>query len=173
MTGLDPSVDSIIQLACFVTDHELNILDPSGWTAVVRHSKETLDKMSDWCVRTHSSTGLIEAALQSTTTPEQAAASLLEYIKIYVPSPRIALLAGNSIHADRTFLSREPFVKVLEHLHYRIFDVSTLKEAARRWASDSILQDAPKKTEVHEAQRDILESIEEARYYKEKFFATT
>ncbi len=170
MTGLDPESDSIIQIACFVTDHQLNILDPNGWTAVIRHSESRLANMSEWCVRTHGATGLTDAAIDSSTTDEQAAAELLEYIKYYVPEPQTALLAGNSIHADRMFLSREPYAKVLEHLHYRIFDVSTIKEATRRWATEEILRHVPQKSGLHEAQRDILESIEEARFYKRQFF---
>lgn len=173
MTGLNPDSDSIIQIACFVTDHQLNILDPNGWTAVIQHSQSRLANMSEWCVRTHGATGLTDAAIESSTTDEQAATELLEYIKQYVPSPQTGLLAGNSIHADKAFLSREPYVKVLEHLHYRIFDVSTIKEAARRWAPEAILEHVPQKSGLHEAQRDILESIEEARFYRGHFFADT
>lgn len=172
MTGLDPSSDTILQIACFVTDHQLNILDPSGWTAVIHHSKPDLEQMSEWCRHTHGSTGLTDAAMTSTTTQEEAATELLEYIKKYVPEPGKALLAGNSVHADRAFLSREPYTKVIEHLHYRIFDISTIKEAARRWAPESILRELPPKSNAHEAERDILESIAEARFYKERFFAT-
>jgi len=77
--------------------------------------------------------GLIQAVINSTVTPEVAADGLLAYIKKYVPEKRIALLAGNSVHADRAFLRKEPYKKVLDHLHYRILDVSSIKEATRRW----------------------------------------
>ncbi len=86
-----------------------------------------------------------------------------------MPRPRTALLAGNSVHADRAFLRREPYRKVVDHLHYRILDVSSLKEAALRW-SPHLLAGAPKKQGLHKAREDILESIAEARWYKETIF---
>ena len=170
MTGLDPDSDSILQISCFVTDYRLNLLDDVGWSAIIHHPKSVLENMNEWCIRTHRSTGLSQAVLVSSTTADQAAAGLLEYIKRFVPQPRTGLLAGNSIHADKAFLSKKPWDKVLGHLHYRIFDVSTIKEAARRWARPDILLQAPRKKGVHEARQDILESIEEARFYKATFF---
>ena len=170
MTGLDASCDSILQIACLITDHELNVLDPDGWGAIIQHSSSQLDRMNDWCIKTHASTGLTDAALSSSTTAEQAAAQLLQYIKRQVPMPRTALLAGNSVHVDKAFLSQGPFAEVVDHLHYRILDVSSIKEAARRWAPLDALRHAPIKDAVHEARRDILESIEEARFFKRIFF---
>lgn len=126
--------------------------------------------MDEWCTRTHASTGLTGATIASSTTPEEAAGSLLNYIQKYVPQPRTALLAGNSVHADKAFLSLSPYDKVLAHLHYRILDVSTIKEAVRRWAPVEMLEMIPKKKTLHEAREDILESIEEARCYKRMFF---
>ena len=79
-------------------------------------------------------------------------------------------MAGNSVHADKAFLRKEPYRKVIDHLHYRILDVSTLKEAAKRWSSTDVLVGAPKKKLLHTAKDDILESIAEARYYKEAIF---
>ena len=108
--------------------------------------------------------------MKSSTTAEAAATNLLEYIKRYVPEPRRALLAGNSVHADKAFLRKEPYKKVHDHLSYRILDVSTLKEAAKRWSSLDVLLGAPKKKELHQAKDDILESIAEAKYYKETIF---
>ena len=108
--------------------------------------------------------------IASKTTPEQAAADLLEYIKKYVPEPKRALLAGNSVHADKAFLRKEPYSKVIDHLSYRILDVSTLKEAAKRWSSLDVLIGVPKKKLLHAAKDDILESIAEAKYYKEAIF---
>ncbi len=95
---------------------------------------------------------------------------MLEYIKRFVPEPKRALLAGNSVHADKAFLRKEPYKKVHDHLHYRILDVSTLKEAARRWSPLSVLLEIPKKKLLHTAQQDIIESILEAKYYKEAIF---
>ena len=170
MTGLDVNTNSILQISCFVTDYQLNMLDKEGWGAIVHHDKTVLDKMDEWCTRTHASTGLTTAAIASSTTAEEAAEGLLGYVQELVPERRTALLAGNSVHADKAFLSRAPYDKVLEHLHYRILDVSTIKEAVRRWAPKEILERIPKKQSRHEAREDILESIEEARFYQKAFF---
>lgn len=114
-------------------------------------------------------TGLTARVLSSTTTIESATTQLLNYIRRYAPTPRVSLLAGNSIHADRAFLTRQ-FPSIIEHLNYRILDVSTVKEAVRMWCSDEILQGVPRKTGTHEARMDILESIEEMKYYKGVLF---
>lgn len=172
MSGLDPSKNSILQISCFVTDYQLNFIETGGWGAIIGHPKETMDAMDEWCTKMHASTGLTAAVLASSMTPEQAASGLLEYIKQIVPEPRKALLAGNSIHADRSFLAKAPYDQVLMHLHYRLFDVSSMKEAARRWAPNHILQQVPRKKVLHEAKEDILESIAEAKFYKENFFET-
>jgi oligoribonuclease len=170
MTGLDPTTDEIIQICCFITDSQLCILEPNGFEAVIHQPKSKLDAMSAWCVDTHGRTGLTAAVLASTTQPATAAADLLAYIKTYVPQPRKALLAGNSVHADRAFLSQGPYADVLEWLHYRILDVSSVKEGVRRWSGDEVLGDVPAKKGLHLAKDDILESIEEMRFYKERIF---
>ncbi|RMJ27780.1 oligoribonuclease [Aspergillus sp. HF37] len=126
--------------------------------------------MSPWCIDTHGRTGLSAAVLQSTTTPSAAATALLGYVQTHVPERRTALLAGNSVHADKAFLARGPYAQVLEWLHYRVLDVSAIKEAARRWASDEVLDRVPPKKEVHLAKEDILESIEEMRFYRGELF---
>jgi oligoribonuclease len=170
MTGLDLENDVIIEIACFITDYDLNLLDSEGYETVVHQSKETMDKMGEWCTKTHGDSGLTAKVLTSTTSPEKAAQDLLSYIKEYVPQSRKALLAGNSVHADQAFLRKAPYDKVLGHLHYRILDVSAIKEAAKRWAPVELLQKAPKKQGLHEAKADILESIAEAKFYQETFF---
>ncbi|PKX92204.1 oligoribonuclease [Aspergillus novofumigatus IBT 16806] len=142
MTGLNPERDTILQICCYITDANLNLLDPEGFETIIYHDRSVLDSMSPWCVDTHGRTGLTAAR--------------------YVPRPRTALLAGNSVHADKMFLAKEPYKAVLEWLHYRILDVSAFKEAARR--------EVPPKKEVHLAREDILESIEEMRFYKERLF---
>ncbi|OCK86283.1 oligoribonuclease [Lepidopterella palustris CBS 459.81] len=169
MTGLDPETETILQIACYVTDYDLNVLD-EGFEVVVHHNADALDRMGEWCQRHHSASGLTQACIASNTTPEQAAESLLQYIKKHVPQPRKGLLAGNSVHADRSFLAKPPYKTIVDHLHYRILDISSIKEAARRWAPDEILRKAPQKMELHEAREDILESIEEAKFYREMFF---
>lgn len=123
--------------------------------------------------KTHGSndrqTGLTSRVLASTTNAETAAQLLLEYIKKYIPQPKTALLAGNSVHVDKEFLARE-MPGVIEHLHYRILDVSSIKEAARRWCLTDDLGVVPEKKGMHEARMDILESIEEAQFWKGRLF---
>lgn len=169
MTGLDYNNDEIIEIYCLITNGSLVLADTEGWGTVVHQSQARMDQMDEWCTRTHGQTGLTAAVVASDVTPEQAADGLLAYIKEHVPEPRTAILAGNSVHADRAFLNREPYRKVVDHLHYRILDISSLKEAARRWCPRTVENAPPKKT-LHKARDDILESIEEARFYKEAIF---
>lgn len=170
MTGLDPATDEILEIACIITTPDLRPLD-GGFTATVHVPASRLDRMGPWCTETHAATGLTPAVLASKTTHEEAAADLLSYIKSHVPQPRRGLLAGNTVHMDRAFLARPPYDAVVEHLHYRILDVSSLKEAARRWCARGIVEGVPRKKVGHRALDDILESIEEARYYRENIFA--
>lgn len=171
MTGLDPEKDSILSIACYITDAQLSLLDQQGWEAIIHHSSTTLDRMDEWCTTTHARSGLTAACISSTTTAQQAADRLLEYIQQYVPTSRSALLAGNSVHCDKEFLRREPYRKIINYLTYRILDVSAIKEAARRWAPPEVLMKIPRKKGLHQAKEDILESIEEARCYRKVFFA--
>ena len=171
MTGLDPEKETIMSIACFITDSQLKLQDEQGWESIIHHDKSTLDRMGEWCTKTHGESGLTAACIASTTTKEQAAEDLLEYVKKYVPEGRRGLLAGNSVHCDKAFLSKPPYNRITNYLSYRILDVSSLKEAVRRWAPEEILLDAPPKKLLHQAREDILESIEEAKYYREKCFA--
>lgn len=170
MTGLDPTRETIMSLACFITDHNLNLLDDKGYEAIVHHDQERMDAMGPWCQDHHGASGLTQACLSSTTTAEQAADGLMAYILRYAPERRRALLAGNTVHADRSFLVREPWTKITNHLHHRLLDVSAIKEAARRWAPEDVLKKSPQKAGKHEARADILESIAEAKFYRETFF---
>lgn len=170
MTGLDATSDTIMSIACFLTDYDLNLIEPNGYEAEIHTTKDALESMSDWCITHHGASGLSERCLKSTTTALEAAQGLLAYMKKWIPAPRSALLAGNSVHADKMFLVKEPWHIVMEHLHYRILDVSAIKEAARRWALQAVLEKAPKKEGKHEARADVLESIEEARFYRDAFF---
>ncbi|KFY27968.1 hypothetical protein V493_03184 [Pseudogymnoascus sp. VKM F-4281 (FW-2241)] len=112
MTGLDVENDVIIEVFCIITNGDLEIVDEVGWGCTVHQSKERMDQMDEWCTKTHGETGLTSAVIASTTTAEVAAAGLLEYVKKHVPEPRIALLAGNSVHADKAFLRRAPWDKL-------------------------------------------------------------
>ncbi|KAL8690447.1 MAG: hypothetical protein Q9218_004101 [Villophora microphyllina] len=170
MTGLNPDKEEIISLCCFITDAQLNLLDTQGFEATIHLDKSRLDAMDEWCKGTHRASGLTEASIASTTTAEEAAKGLLEYIEKYVPRSRTGLLAGNSVHADKAFLRKSPFSAVIDYLHYRILDVSTIHEAAIRWAPPEALNKAPLKQGLHQAREDILESIAEARYYRDVFF---
>jgi oligoribonuclease len=170
MTGLDTSKDTIMSLACFVTDYELNMLD-EGYEATIHHSRDQLDRMGEWCTSHHRDSGLTQACLDSTTTAQHASDELLAYIQSHCPERKKALLAGNTVHADQRFLRADPWRPVVSWLHHRIFDVSAIKEAAKRWAPLEVIKQSPAKAGKHEAKADILESIAEAKYYKEMFFA--
>lgn len=170
MTGLDLEVDRIISISCFITDAQLELADDQGWDAIIHHDKTTLDGMNEWCIQTHGNSGLTAASIASPTTPQQASDGLLEYIKSFVPRSRTGLLAGNSVHCDKEFLRKHPYNQVLDYLNYRILDVSSIKEAARRWAPRVTLMQVPAKKGLHQARDDILESIEEAKFYRNQFF---
>jgi len=165
MTGLNPQTDTIMSISAIITTSDLTPLDHTGFDATIHHTPTQLSSMSEWCVRTHGTSGLTQACLESSTTARIAASALLTYIKRYIPEPRLALLAGNSIHADKSFLMVPPWNAILEHLHYRLFDVSATKEMIRRWAPPKVLAAAPQKANKHTAREDILESLEEASYY--------
>lgn len=170
MTGLDYENDTIMSLACFVTSADLDLLDEQGFEVEIHHEKEVLDRMNEWCTIQHGSSGLTKRCIASKTSGEEAAKDLLAYIKRYVKEPGKALMAGNSVHVDKAFLRKPPFHAVDKHLHHRILDVSSIKEAARRWATERQLAGTPAKRGLHDARADILESIAEARYYKKTFF---
>ena len=170
MTGLDVERDTIMSISCFITSAQLELLDDQGWDAIIHHDKSTLDQMNEWCINTHGKSGLTAATIASSTTPEVAADGLLSYIKQYIHEPKKGLLAGNSVHCDKEFLRKPPYNKILDHLRHRILDVSSIKEAAKRWAPAETLMQAPKKQGLHQAREDILESIEEAKFYRNVFF---
>lgn len=170
MTGLDAEKDTIMSIACFITDYQLKVLDDTGFEAIIKHTQAQMDAMGDWCKSHHGASGLTQACLSSSTTASQAAEELLQYIEKYAPERRRALLAGNTVHADKGFLVKEPWTKIPGYLHHRILDVSAIKEAARRWAGENVLKKSPQKAGKHEARADILESIEEAKFYKTVFF---
>ena len=114
MTGLDIDNDVLLSMACFVTDYDLNLLDEQGFEVVIHRDQEVMDRMDEWCTKTHGASGLTAEVLASTVTPDQAAAELLAYIKKHVPLLGRALLAGNTVHQDRAFLRKPPFTEVVE-----------------------------------------------------------
>ncbi len=164
MTGLDPDNDRIIEVAVVVTDPELNII-AEGPVFAIHQSDETLDKMDNWNKGTHGKSGLIDRVKASTVTEAQAEQELIAFLKKYVPANK-SPMCGNSICQDRRFMARG-MPKLEAFFHYRNLDVSTLKELCRRWKPE--LASGFKKHQKHTALADIVESIEELRYYREHF----
>ncbi len=164
MTGLNPETDLIIEIATIVTDKDLNIL-AQGPVIAVHQSDEALAAMDDWNQLHHGQSGLIERVKASRIDDAQAERQTIAFLKDWV-APNTSPICGNSIGQDRRFLVR--YMPALEaYFHYRNLDVSTLKELAARWAPQ--LKDGFKKQTKHQALDDIIESIEELRYYREHF----
>ncbi|MCF8524366.1 MAG: oligoribonuclease [Aquiluna sp.] len=162
MTGLEVTVDEICEIGVVVTDGELNVLDP-GLQLVIKPSAKALRNMGDFVRQMHTDSGLIQEIPRGISMAK-AEKQVLEYIKQWVPEERTAPLAGNSIGTDRMFLNRQ-MPNLDKFLHYRNIDVSSLKELSRRWFPRVYFQ-LPKKTGNHRALADILESIQELRYYR-------
>ena len=161
MTGLQPDADRIIELAVLVTDSELRIL-AEGPVLVVHQPEEVLAAMDSWNRSTHAKTGLIERVRASRLSEAEAERQMLAFLEAHVPA-NASPMCGNSICQDRRFLAR--WMPRLEaHFHYRNLDVSTLKELVRRWKPDAMKGFT--KEGRHEAMADILESIEELKYYR-------
>ncbi|MEI6069075.1 MAG: oligoribonuclease [Methylococcaceae bacterium] len=164
MTGLNPDSDLIIEIATVVTDKDLNIL-ANGPVLAVHQSDDALAAMDDWNQKHHGQSGLIERVKASTINATEAERLTLEFLKEWVPA-NTSPICGNSIGQDRRFLYR--YMPTLEaYFHYRNIDVSTLKELAARWAP--AVKDGFNKESKHQALDDIIESIEELRYYREHF----
>lgn len=166
MTGLDLASDALIEVAVLVTDSELNILG-DGVDVVIRPEDSAVEQMGDFVRDMHTSSGLL-AELHGGVTMAEAEREVLDYIRTWVPDPRKAPLGGNSVGTDRMFLARD-MPAVVEHLHYRVIDVSTIKELSRRWFTRAYFQ-APAKTGGHRALGDIRDSINELKYYREAVF---
>ena len=160
MTGLQPDSDRIIEIATLVTDPQLNVI-ATGPVLVVHQPDEVLEAMDSWNKSTHAKTGLIERVRASALTEAEVEREALQFVAAHVPA-NTSPMCGNSICQDRRFLAR--WMPRLEaHFHYRNLDVSTLKELVRRWKPDL---KAFSKEGKHEALADILESIEELKFYR-------
>jgi oligoribonuclease len=164
MTGLNPETDLIIEIATVITDKNLNIL-AEGPVIAVHQPDAALLTMDGWNQKHHGESGLIDRVKASKISAEDAETMTIEFLKNWVPE-RTSPMCGNTIGQDRRFLVRY-MPKLEAYFHYRSVDVSTLKELAARWAPE--LKDGFKKETKHEALADILESIEELRYYREHF----
>jgi oligoribonuclease len=166
MTGLDPSHDEICEIACIVTDGDLHELD-EGISLVVKPSDGPLATMDDVVVKMHADSGLIHEIPDGTSVGE-AEAQVLAYVRRHVPEARKAPLAGSSVYVDRGFLAR--YMPNLDrHLHYRLVDVSSVKEITKRWYPRAFFN-TPEKTGNHRALGDIRDSIAELRYYRDAVF---
>jgi len=164
MTGLEPETDRIIEVAIVVTDMHLNML-AEGPVLAIHQSDETLDKMDAWNKGTHGRSGLIDRVKASTVSEEQAEAELIAFMKQWVPNGK-SPMCGNTIGQDRRFMVKY-MPKLEAFFHYRNVDVSTLKELGKRWKPEMV--SGFKKAQKHTALADIVESIEELKYYRENF----
>jgi oligoribonuclease len=167
MTGLDLTRDKLIEVAVLVTDSELNVLDP-GLDLVISADDAALEGMVEVVTEMHAKSGLTEAVRASTLTVAEAEQQLLAYVKRFVPERRTAPLCGNSIGTDRGFLARD-MPELDDHLHYRMIDVSSIKELARRWFP-RVYFAQPQKGLAHRALADIIESVRELAYYRQTLF---
>jgi oligoribonuclease len=166
MTGLDLTHDALIEVAALVTDGELNVLG-EGVDLIIKPTDAALAQMGDFVRSMHRGSGLL-TALEGGLTMSEAEQRVLDYVREFVPEPRKAPLAGNTIGTDRAFLARD--MPTLEHhVHYRNVDVSSIKELVRRWYPRVYYQ-SPAKSGNHRALADVQESIEELRYYREAVF---
>jgi oligoribonuclease len=165
MTGLEPSIEVIIEIATIITDSHLNILE-EGPVLVIHQDNDILSRMDEWNQKTHHASGLIQKVKDSKMTIEEAERITLDFIKKYVP-PKTSPLCGNSVGQDRRFLYK--FMPNLsEYLHYRNIDVTSIKEVVRRWYPSG--RKMPKKSDEHKALIDIQESIEELIFYRDHYF---
>ncbi|HYN93043.1 MAG TPA: oligoribonuclease [Pilimelia sp.] len=167
MTGLDLGKDALIEVAVLVTDPELNVLG-DGVDVVVHADDEALAGMPEVVREMHERSGLTDAVRASAITLREAEDRVLEYVTTYLPEPRSAPLCGNSIATDRGFLARD-MPRLDAHLHYRMIDVSSIKELCRRWYP-RVYFGQPAKGLAHRALADIQESIRELRYYRRAIF---
>jgi len=164
MTGLNPDTDLIIEIATIVTDKNLNIV-AQGPVLALHQSYEALAAMDEWNQTHHGQSGLIDRVKASTINNAEAERLTIEFLKLWVPE-NTSPICGNSIGQDRRFLYRY-MPKLEAYFHYRSIDVSTLKELAARWAPE--VKDGFNKESTHQALDDIIESIDELRYYREYF----
>lgn len=175
MTGLSiSSGDRLLEIACIITDGELNPID-DGVSYCISTPSFVLDRMNDWCRNQHSLSGLTSQCLAPAPFSHNHAdirAAILAYIRDRIPTPNSACLAGNTVHADKVFLVKE-IPELIQHLHYRIVDVSSIKELVKRWyGTQAVWNGQGKKIDEtnHRALSDIKASIAELKWYREKYF---
>lgn len=167
MTGLDLARDALVEVAVLITDSDLRILD-EGFAILIAPPAEALAQMLPVVREMHTASGLLTALESTTTTLADATEQVLAYVRRHVPEHRAAPLCGNSIGTDRAFLSRD-MPELDDHLHYRVVDVSSIKELCRRWYP-KVYYAAPPKNGGHRALADIVDSVAELRYYRSTLF---
>ncbi len=167
MTGLDLRHDALIEVAVIVTDGELTPLD-EGLDLIIHADDATLSAMIPFVRDMHAHSGLTEQVRAATLTLAEAQTQVLDYVRRFVPEPRTAPLCGNSIATDRGFLARD-MPELDEYLHYRMIDVSSIKELAKRWYP-KVYHSQPQKGLAHRALADIRESIQELEFYRRTLF---
>ena len=166
MTGLDTKTDALVEIACVVTDADLRPVD-QGISLVIRPPQQPWDQMSDLVRKMHVDSGLFPLVASGVLLAE-AEAQVLQYVKSHISQPRKAPLAGSSVYVDRSFLSRDmPHFDA--YLHYRVVDVSSVKELVRRWYP-KVYFNAPLKKGNHRALGDVFDSIAELHYYRDQVF---
>ena len=166
MTGLDPEKEGIIEIATIVTDKDLNIID-EGPHCVIHQKPKLLKDMDEWNTKQHTKSGLVEQVKKSKISVKKAERETIKFLEKYCHAGK-APLCGNSVHHDRRFIVKY-MPKLSAFLHYRIVDVSTVRELVARWYPKS--KDKPKKSDAHRALDDIRESIDELRFYRKHYFS--
>ncbi|CAL7946527.1 unnamed protein product [Xylocopa violacea] len=166
LTGLDIEKDTILEIACVITDQNLKMVGKE-FNTVINQPDAILKNMNEWNTNSHNKSGLVQESRSSKISLKDAEQLLLSFLKQYI-SKNVCPLSGNTVYMDRIFLIKHmPLVN--DYLHYRIIDVSSIKELVRRW-NPQVYANQPKKQLCHRALADIRESIEELRYYKENIF---
>jgi len=168
MTGLNPEQDTILEIASIITDDQLNFI-AAGPELIIHQPDTVLYGMGKWCREQHAKSGLIKASQESTITIQEAEKQTFAFIQNYCEE-NTGLLSGNSVWQDRAFL-RVYMPKIIHYLHYKLIDVSSIKELVLRWYPNSKYAEF-KKQETHRALADIQESIEELRHYRKYFFTS-
>lgn len=166
MTGLDPDKDKVLEIATLITDNALTVI-AEGPELIIHQEDSVLQSMNDWCQKQHAKTGLTQAVRASTVSLEQAEQQTLKFIEQYCKKGT-SPLCGNTIYQDRAFL-RKHMPKIDQFLHYRIVDVSSVKELVKRWYPNNPLSNF-KKSDSHRALADIQESVKELTQYRDAFF---
>ena len=167
MTGLDHTADVIVEIATLVTDDELNVV-AEGPDIAIHHDDDVLMRMDPFVVEMHTRSGLLDQIRASTASLDEAGQLTLAFIKEHVPEPRTVPLCGNSIGTDRRFLAAY-LPEIEEYLHYRSVDVSSIKELVRRWYPEAYAK-RPDKSGNHRAMGDIVDSVNELKYYRDAAF---